>query len=50
MAGAALLGNTEIAGGNYVFKVCGGDYTVVCKNLEYRFLRQIGRASCRERV
>lgn len=39
MAGAALLGNTEIAGGNYVFKVCGGDYTVVCKNLEYRFLR-----------
>ena len=39
MAGAALLGNTEIAGGNYIFKVCGGDYTVVCKNLEYRFLR-----------
>lgn len=39
MAGAALLGNTEIAGGNYVFKVCGGDYTVVCKHLTYRFLR-----------
>jgi len=39
MAGAALLGNTEIAGGNYVFKVCGGNYTVVCKKLEYRFLR-----------
>ena len=39
MAGAALLGNTEIAGGNYIFKVCGGDYTVVCKNLTYRFLR-----------
>jgi hypothetical protein len=39
MAGAALLGNTEIAGGNYVFKVCGGKYTVVCKNLQYRFLR-----------
>lgn len=39
MAGAALLGNTEIAGGNYVFKVCGGDYTVVCKHLNYRFLR-----------
>ena len=39
MAGAALLGNTEIAGGNYVFKVCGGNYTVVCKNLQYRFLR-----------
>jgi hypothetical protein len=39
MAGAALLGNTEIAGGNYIFKVCGGNYTVVCKNLQYRFLR-----------
>jgi len=39
MAGAALLGNSEIAGGNYVFKVCGGDYTVVCKQLEYKFLR-----------
>lgn len=39
MAGAALLGNTEIAGGMYVFGVCGGDYTVVCKHLEYKFLR-----------
>ena len=39
MAGAALLGNSEIAGGSYVFGVCGGDYTVVCKHLEYRFLR-----------
>jgi len=39
MAGAALLGNSEIAGGMYVFGLCGGDYTVVCKNLEYRFLR-----------
>jgi hypothetical protein len=39
MAGAALLGNSEIAGGAYVFGICGGDYTVVCKNLEYRFLR-----------
>jgi hypothetical protein len=39
MAGAALLGNAEIAGGMYVFGVCGGDYTVVCKKLEYRFLR-----------
>lgn len=39
MAGAALLGNSEIAGGMYVFGICGGDYTVVCKNLEYRFLR-----------
>ncbi|MEQ9095711.1 MAG: hypothetical protein RIE32_05555 [Phycisphaerales bacterium] len=39
MAGAALLGNAEIAGGSYIFKVCGVDYTVVCKKLEYRFLR-----------
>jgi len=39
MAGAALLGNAEIAGGSYVFGVCGGDYTVVCKRLEYKFLR-----------
>lgn len=39
MAGAALLGNAEIAGGMYVFGVCGGDYTVVCKNLNYTFLR-----------
>jgi hypothetical protein len=39
MAGAALLGNAEIAGGMYVFGICGGDYTVVCKHLEYKFLR-----------
>lgn len=39
MAGAALLANSEVAGGMYVFGVCGGHYTVVCKNLEYRFLR-----------
>jgi hypothetical protein len=39
MAGAALLANSEVAGGMYVFGICGGDYTVVCKNLEYRFLR-----------
>ncbi len=39
MAGAALLGNAEIAGGMYVFGVAGGEYTVVCKNLNYTFLR-----------
>lgn len=39
MAGAALLGNAEIAGGSYIFRVCGAEYTVVCKRLEYRFLR-----------
>ncbi|MEX0886925.1 MAG: hypothetical protein WD009_10850 [Phycisphaeraceae bacterium] len=39
MAGAALLGNSEVAGGMYVFGRCGADYTVVCKHLNYRFLR-----------
>ena len=39
MAGAALLGNAEIAGGTYVFSRAGGNYTVVCKKMEYRFLR-----------
>ncbi|MBL9031929.1 MAG: DUF4442 domain-containing protein [Phycisphaerae bacterium] len=39
MAGAALLANSEVAGGMYVFAACGGDYTVVCKSLEYKFLR-----------
>ena len=39
MAGAALLGNSEVAAGMYLFRVCGGDYTVVCKEMRYRFLR-----------
>ena len=39
MAGAALLGNSEVAAGMYLFSVCGGDYTVVCKEMRYRFLR-----------
>ena len=39
MAGGALLGNAEVAGGMYVFKQCGADYTVVCKHLEYTFRR-----------
>lgn len=39
MAGGALLANSEIAGGMYVFGIAGGDYTVVCKHLEYKFLR-----------
>ena len=39
MAGGALLGNAEIAGGMYVFGICGSEYTVVCKNLNYTFLR-----------
>ena len=39
MAGGALLANSEIAGGMYVFGICGGDYTVVCKHLDYKFHR-----------
>ena len=39
MAGGALLANSEIAGGGYVFGIAGADYTVVCKHLEYKFLR-----------
>lgn len=39
MAGAALLANSEVAGGMYIFKSCGGDYTVVCKHMDYRFRR-----------
>src|SRR6185503_17164153 len=39
MAGAALLANSEVAGGMYIFGITGGDYTIVCKQLEYKFLR-----------
>jgi hypothetical protein len=39
MAGGALLANSEIAGGMYIFGAVGGDYTVVCKELNYKFLR-----------
>ena len=39
MAGAALLGNSEIAGGMYLLAQCGGDYIIVCKEMKYRFLR-----------
>src|SRR4029453_12468220 len=37
MAGGALLANSEIAGGMYVFGICGGGYTVVCKNTQDTF-------------
>lgn len=39
MAGAALLGNSEIAGGMFLLKECGSEYIVVCKEMKYRFLR-----------
>ena len=37
MAGAALLANSEVAGGMYIFNQVGPDYTVVCKELNYKF-------------
>lgn len=39
MAGAALLGNSEVAAGMYLFAEVGSDYAVVCKEMRYRFLR-----------
>jgi hypothetical protein len=39
MAGGALLANSEIAAGMYVFGACGGGYAVVCKDIKYTFLR-----------
>lgn len=39
MAGAALLANSEVAGGMYLFSACGGEYIVVCKQMHYKFLR-----------
>ena len=39
MAGGALLANSEVAGGMYVFQQCGRNYTVVCKHLSYDFHR-----------
>ena len=39
MAGAALLGNSEVAAGMYLFASCGSDYEVICKRMEYKFLR-----------
>ncbi len=39
MAGAALLGNSEVAAGMFVFAECKSDFTVVCREMSYRFLR-----------
>jgi hypothetical protein len=39
MAGAALLGNSEVAAGMYLFSEVGETHIVVCKELKYRFLR-----------
>lgn len=39
MAGGALLANSELAGGMFIFQKCSGDWTVVCKELSYKFMR-----------
>jgi acyl-coenzyme A thioesterase PaaI-like protein len=39
MAGGALLGNAEVAGGMFLLAKLGADWTIVCKHLEYDFLR-----------
>lgn len=38
MAGAALLGNSEVAAGMFLFPHVGSDYICVCKEMKYRFL------------
>ncbi|MEM6332809.1 MAG: hypothetical protein AAF823_05655 [Planctomycetota bacterium] len=39
MAGGALLGNAEVAGGMFLLGKLGADWTIVCKHLEYDFMR-----------
>ncbi len=39
MAGAALLGNSEVAAGVFLFNNCGSEYEVVCRKFSYKFLR-----------
>ncbi len=39
MAGAALLGNSEVAAGVFLFNICGSEYEVVCRKFSYKFLR-----------
>jgi acyl-coenzyme A thioesterase PaaI-like protein len=37
MAGSALLANSEVAGGMCLFEAVGADYTLVCKEMRYKF-------------
>ncbi|HEY9036377.1 MAG TPA: hypothetical protein VIM96_06630 [Pseudomonadales bacterium] len=37
MAGAALLGNCEVAAGGYLFYASEGQFQIVCKKLSYSF-------------
>lgn len=37
-SGAAILGNSELAAGAYLFMLTRGEYRMVCTHLDYRFL------------
>jgi len=37
-SGAAILGNSELAAGCYLFMLTQGEYRMVCTRLDYRFL------------
>ncbi|SFB86548.1 hypothetical protein SAMN05660443_0611 [Marinospirillum celere] len=37
-SGAAILGNSELAAGAYLFMLTQGEYRMVCTRLDYRFL------------
>ncbi|MDR9469166.1 hypothetical protein [Marinospirillum sp.] len=37
-SGAAILGNSELAAGAYLFMLTQGEYRMVCTQLDYRFL------------
>ena len=38
IAGGAILGNSELAAGSYLFMLSKGEYRMVCSRLNYRFL------------
>jgi hypothetical protein len=38
MAGASILGNSELAAGSYLFMLTNGNYRMICKQLKFRFL------------
>lgn len=38
VAGSAILGNSELAAGSYLFMLTKGNYRMICKQLDYKFL------------
>jgi hypothetical protein len=38
MAGGAILGNSELAAGSYLFMLSKGEYRMICTRLNYRFM------------